>query len=325
MTFSSNVGIWRLSEIIAEFRGITGRPNNVYPNGNAPNPQFDDGQIVQLINYYYQYVLTKELKVFWEYTTYQFYAQANVAEYIAPKSFQQLNPEVYADGWRMNWYIDPGVFYQDFPQQDSKQVVGQGDGVSNSFSFQVSAYPILPGSVYVTDGTQVAQDNGNGGFFDPNAPTVLLPGSINYISGTVASLGFTSIPASGATITCAFFTYLPNRPQGILFYKQRPLADSRQVTLAAVDMFVLRPVPDQPYLIKMNGIQLPPPLVNYTDVPFRPDLGPLIALGAALHMFKLYGQVDQYAQFYPEYLRFKDICMQDTYELYLYQRSLPKF
>ncbi len=90
-------------------------------------------------------------------------------------------------------------------------------------------------------------------------------------------------------------------------------------------MFVLRPVPDQVYRIKMQGIQVPKPLVELTDVPFRPDLGPLIALGAALHRFKLFTQMDQYAQYLPEYNRFKDVCMQDTYEEYLYIRSVPTF
>jgi len=75
----------------------------------------------------------------------------------------------------------------------------------------------------------------------------------------------------------------------------------------------------------MQGIQVPPPLVNYTDVPFRPDLGSLIALGAALHLFKRFNQMDQYEQYLPEYNRFKDISMQDTYEEYLYERSLPRF
>jgi hypothetical protein len=325
MTFSSNVGIWQLSEIIAEFRGITGRPANVFLNVPDANAQFTDAQIVQLINYYYQYVLPKELKIFWGYTNYQFYAQANIDQYVAPSNFQQLNPQVSADGWPLSWYIDPGLFYQDYPQHENKQTVANGNGALNSFSFQVSAYPVLPGSVYVTDGTQVAQDNGNGSFFDPNSPSVPLPGSINYIAGTVAGLGFTSAPAANATITCTYYTYLANRPQAILFYKQSPLSSATQAALAAANMFVLRPVPDQPYLIKMSGIQLPAPMVNYTDVPFRADLGPLIALGAALHMFKLYGQLDQYAQFMPEYLRFKDVCMQDTYELYLYQRSVPAF
>ena len=75
----------------------------------------------------------------------------------------------------------------------------------------------------------------------------------------------------------------------------------------------------------MQGIQVPKAFLNYTDVPFRPDLGPLIALGAALHRFKLFNQMDQYQQYLPEYERFKNICMQDTFEELLYQRSIPKF
>ena len=97
------------------------------------------------------------------------------------------------------------------------------------------------------------------------------------------------------------------------------------MTRDGVNMFVLRPVPDQVYLIKMSGIQVPKPMVNYTDVPFRADLGPLIALGAALHRFKLFNQMDQYEQYLPEYNRFKDISMQDTYEEYLYQRAIAAF
>jgi hypothetical protein len=75
----------------------------------------------------------------------------------------------------------------------------------------------------------------------------------------------------------------------------------------------------------MQGIQIPAPMINYTDVPFRPDLGPLIALGAALHRFKLFNQMDQYDQYMPEFLRFKDVSMQDTYEELIYTRSTPTF
>jgi hypothetical protein len=118
---------------------------------------------------------------------------------------------------------------------------------------------------------------------------------------------------------------MANRPQGILFFKSQPLPNATQAAIDADEMFVLRPCPDQVYLIKMQGIQVPQPLVNYTDVPFRADLGPLIALGASLHIFKLFNQMDQYDQYLPEYNRFKDVSMQDTYEELLYQRAIPAF
>lgn len=316
MTFTAPA--WTLSTIIEEFRDITGVPDTT---------MLSDQQCADLINYYYQYVLPKELKIFWGYTNYQFFCQANIDQYVAPSNFQTLNPSVYADGWPIEWYLDPDTFYQDYPQQENKQTIATGDGSSNSFSATISAYPVLPRSLYVTDGTQVVQDDGSGAFnqVSPLSSVGSVAGSVDYVTGTITGLSFISAPAANTNIVATSQTYMANRPQGILFFKQSPLLNSTPATLAAVNMFVLRPVPDQVYLIKMQGIQVPSPLINLTDVPFRPDLGPLIALGAALHRFKRLNQMDQYEQYLPEYNRFKDVCMQDTYEELLYERSIPKF
>lgn len=309
---------WTLETIIGEFRSITGVPDE---------SMYSTQKCADLINYYYQYVLPKELKIFWGYTNYQFFSVANVDQYLAPMGFQTVNPSVYADGFPIEWYTDPNTFYQDYPQQENKQQVETGDGTTNSFSFNVSAYPILARSLYVTDGTQVVQDTGAGGFtqVSPLSSTGSVSGSVDYVTGTVTGLSFITPPAANTSIVATSQTYLANRPQGILFFKQAPLANSTVAALNAVNMFVLRPVPDQVYLIRMQGIQVPPAFLNLTDVPFRPDLGPLIALGAALHRFKLFNQMDQYEQYLPEYNRFKDVCMQDTYEEMLYQRSVPAF
>jgi hypothetical protein len=238
-----------------------------------------------------------------------------------------VNPSVTVDGFCIELYADPNNFYQDWPAQDNKQTIGNGTGLLNNFPANISAFPILPRSLYVTDGTQVVQDDGNGGFVQVspiNVPSTA-SGVVDYLSGTISALSFNNPPANNTTITATSQTYQPNRPQAILFFPQTPLPNATQASLNAVNMFVLRPVPDQTYLIKMHGIQIPQAMVNYTDVPFRPDLGPLIALGAALHRFKLFNQMDQYDQYLPEYTRFKDVCMQDTYEVLLYQRSVPAF
>lgn len=316
---------WNLTNIISEFRSITGIPDQ---------SMYSDQQCVTLINYYYQMVLPKELKIFWGYTNYQFFCQANVDQYQVPTvdsngnpiNFQTFNPVAYADGFQLTWYLDQDTFYQDYPQQEIKQQIATYTG-TNSFSATISYYPLLPRSVYVTDGTQVVQDDGNGGFTQvaPLSNTGPVSGSINYATGTISGLSFLSNPSSNASITATFNTYYAARPQGILYFKQAPLLDSTVTSLNATEYFVLRPVPDQVYMIKMQGVQVPPALINYNDVPFRPDLGPLIALGAALHRFKLFNQMDQYEQYLPEYNRFKDVSMQDTYEELLYERSIPKF
>ena len=311
---------WTLASIIEEFRLITGRPDTT---------MLTDQQCADFINYFYQFVLPKELKIFYGYTNYQFYALANIDQYTAPTGFQTLNPSAIADGFPITWYIDPDTFYQDYPQQENKVIVATGDGITNNFTFGIPAFPVLAGSVYVTDGTQIAQDvptvgTTNGTFVDANTGLVLA-GTINYLTGSVVGLVFASIPPANANILCASQTYVPARPQSMLFYKQGPLLDATLAQRNASNFFVLRPVPDNVYLIKMHGIQIPPSLINLTDVPFREDLGPLIALGAALHVFKRFNQMDQYEQYLPEYNRFKDVSMQDTYENYLYQRSVDKF
>lgn len=314
MTFT--VPVWNLESIIEEFRAIAGVPDET---------MLSNQQCADLINYYYQMVLPKELKIFWGYTKYQFFCQEGVDQYVAPTNFQTMNPSVYADGFPIEWYIDPDTFQQDYPEQENKAEVATGDGINNSFNFTVSAYPILPRSLYVTDGTQIAQDDGSGGFIDPNDDNAPLSGAVDYTTGTVTGVGFAAAPAVNTSIVASYQTYLASRPQAILFFKQAPLANATTSARDDVNMFVLRPVPDQVYRITMQGIQVPKPMIELTDVPFRPDLGPLIALGAALHRFKRMNQMDQYDQYLPEFLRFKDVSMQDTYEELIYERSISKF
>ena len=300
---------WTLADIRSKVRLTTGRPDA----SMMSNTTLDD-----YINKVYQYVIPKELKIFWGYTYYTFFTNPNVDQYVAPTGFQTLNPQVWADGFPIDWYISPDTFYQDYPQQLNKSVVAQGDGSTTTFPFNTPAYPILAGSLYVTDGNQVAQDDGAGGFISPYS------GSINYSTGTV-SVTFVTAPANNANISQSSQTYMANRPQSILYYKSKALPNSTESTRDDVDMFVLRPVPDNVYLIKMQAIQIPAPLVNDTDVPFRTDMGPLIAYAASLEIFADFNQMDQYDQTLVQFNRYKDVSMQDTYEEYLYQRSVPSF
>lgn len=302
---------WTLADIIQKVRATTSRPDT---------SMMSDATITDYVNRYYQYVLPKELKIFWGYTYYSFICQPNIDQYPAPTGFQTLNPSVWADGFPIQWYLSPDTFYSDYPQQLNKTAAATGDAINNSFTFQIPAFPIVSGSLYVTDGTSAntAIDNGSGGFIAPSS------GSINYLTGNV-TVNFPSIPASGTNIMQASQTYMANRPQGILFYKSQALLDSTVATRDTTNMFVLRPIPDVSYQIKMEAIQIPAELINSTDVPFRTDLGPLIAFGASLEIFSDFNQLDQYDDTMPQYMRYKDISMQDTYEEYLYERSIPAF
>ncbi len=133
---------WTLADIISKVRATTGRPDA---------SMMTDATITDYINRYYQYVLPKELKIFWGYTTYEFFTRPNIPEYPAPVTFQTLNPSVTADGFPIDWYISPDLFFQDYPDKLNKAVVETGNGVQTSFGFTVPAYPILIGSLYVTE------------------------------------------------------------------------------------------------------------------------------------------------------------------------------
>jgi hypothetical protein len=275
--------------------------------------------LLDYANKFMQYVLPKELKIQWGYTYYQFFTQPNVDQYVGPAlEFQTLNPQVWADGWPLEWYQSPDLFYEDYPQQANKTTVAQGDGSTVTFPFNIPAFPIIPGSLYVTDGSQIAEDNGSGGFVSPAS------GTIDYLTGAV-SVTFAVAPDDGDNITATSQTYQPNRPQGILYFQSQALSNSVQATRDDTKVFVLRPVPDNVYLIKMQGIQVPAAFVNDDDVPFRTDLGPLIAYGSSLEIFADFNQMDQYEQTLPQYNRYKDVSMQDTYEEMLYQRAVPAF
>lgn len=311
---------WTLNDIIQKVRATTGRPD--------PS-MMTNATIIDYINKYYQFVLPKELKIFWGYTYHQFFTQANVDQYIAPANFQTLNPTAWVDGFPLEWYLSPDNFFSDYPEQENKLVVGNGNGTLNSFPFLISNFPVLQRSVYVTDGTQVMQDSPisstTGIFVNAIAPFTGGSGSIDYESGTISALSFPVPPAANTTITATYANFFAARPQGILFYKTQILKDATVASRDLVNMFVLRLVPDQVYQIKMQGIQIPPELVNLTDVPFRPDLGPLIAYGTSLEIFADFNQMDQYDQTLTQFNRYKDVSMQDTYEEYIYQRSVPQF
>lgn len=318
---------WTLNDIIGEVRAITGRPNE---------SMMSNDQIITYINRYYQNVLTKELKLFFGYTYHSIYTQANINFYLAPQDFQTLNPVATVDGFPMTWYIDPDLFYQDYPSNNfQKQSVGTGDGSTNAFSFTVQA-PVRQGSLYVSDGTQIAKSSARGNFYNPAItdessplvaprPSSITGGNINFVTGTVTNMAFSTPPALGADLQATWLNYLPNRPQAILFYQNYPLSNSTYTTYSQEWWFNVAPVPDQTYRIRLKGIQVPAALINLTDIPFRQDLGPLIALGTSQIIFRNFNQMDQYQQIQVEFDRYKHICMTDTYEEYLYQRSVSKF
>lgn len=68
------------------------------------------------------------------------------------------------------------------------------NGTTKTFEFNLSYFPVTPGTIDITDGEQILTDDGNGGFQGDGT------GSIDYNSGAV-EITFTENPTAGAAVT----------------------------------------------------------------------------------------------------------------------------
>jgi len=83
------------------------------------------------------------------------------------------------------------------PQVDEETVT---TGNPAGGSFNLSFVPVVPNSVVITDGTQTMRDDGNGNLTGDVTGTP----TINYATGSIASLAFAVAPAAGTPITATY-------------------------------------------------------------------------------------------------------------------------
>ena len=143
---------WTLSDIITKVRNVTGTPSS---------DQLTDSQITDYVNAYYVYTMPFELKEQIQLEFLKFTTTAAQDVYSFPGIFLTDQPMAYADGFPLIFYQDPDIFYQDWPQQVAVNNLASGNGVTVTFSGGLQNPPIIIGTVTITDGTQIVQDNGS--------------------------------------------------------------------------------------------------------------------------------------------------------------------
>lgn len=94
----------------------------------------------------------------------------------------------YVLGTEKTVSFNDAMIYRD---GSAMEYVGQGDGVTNSFSINLSYTAVVPSSVTISDGTQTITDNGAGNIGG---------GTINYNTGAIIGAAFSSPPTKYSRI-----------------------------------------------------------------------------------------------------------------------------
>ena len=281
---------WITENILSKMRAITGTPSQ---------DQLSDNQMLAYANNYLVYTMPHELKVQIENQFLQFKTVVGQSVYSFPGTFLTDSPGAYADGFPLIFYEDPDIFYQDWPQQYNVDSVATGNGSLSTFTGNTQGFPLVIGTFFITDGTQVLQDNGSGVLTGNGS------GTINYTTGAFSAT-FMAAPIASAVIYAKYIAFQGNRPQGVLFFNNQ---------------FTLMPVPDQIYQIQMQGFSIPTALV-LGATPLQPEWGPLIAYGGALEIFSDRGDTENVDRYIPMLKRYENVALSSFYStIYPYARG----
>ena len=321
---------WTLSTIRNKVRALTATSADA----------LDDPAVNDYINNYYVFTMPFELKnqiqiAFIDFTTVE---GRDVYAFPVEGVFLTNKPEAYADGMRMDYYQDPNVFFQDWPQKYNEDAAFTGDG-TGTYPGTTSASPIIVGSMIVAmqNGEQVLEDNGAGAFIqtvengirtlqrnsegefkefttnaEPTALAITPVGSINYTTGAFTAI-FNDNIATGVAGVAKYQTYQANRPQAMLFFENK---------------FTLRPIPDKVYAIRLEGFINPQALNTITPDVSKPRLeewGQCIAYGASFDIFMDRGDHVAAQNIWNVLKRFETVALGRTLQQYLNKRTRPSF
>lgn len=241
-----------LSAIRQKFRNITGQLDTA---------QIGDPAIDQYINTFYMYVLPMHLPLVNMKQTYTFYTNALQDVYDFPRNeFSFVQPPAYCAGYQMFYSQSREQFYGRWPKLNFFQELATGDGVTTAFAFTFTNTPflrastnengdissdVLISSVDLLGNSIQVIDNGIGGLVEQgtSSPTI---GTINYATGAVnldfALLAAPQTPANGQTINAQYVPVTASRPMAMLFFQ---------------DQFILRPIPDGIYQVRIDAWKMP--------------------------------------------------------------------
>lgn len=194
MSIPPNTSGWSFGNIKSKIRALTGTPSI---------DQLSEAQVGAYANDYYVYGMPAELKVQIENNFLDFKTVPGQNIYSFPGAYITDSPGAYADGFPLIFYQDPDIFYQDWPQQYSVDIVGPGTGIQTTFTGTTQGFPVTIGSFFITDGIQVLQDIG----FAPLTAQIATGNGGAAYSGTLAAF---PVQVGTYTVTTPQETFIDN-------------------------------------------------------------------------------------------------------------------
>jgi len=294
---------WTLAAIEQKVRKIVGR---------FGANEFTSEELRTRINQYYQLTFPAELKLEQKKTYYTFYTEANIDTYAAPLTlYTNFLPPATINSLSLVWYQAAGIFNDENPLGYAFSTPWTGDGSATVFTTTISKTPLYPGKLTISDTVENFEDTNT----TWTASNVIITGdqggtaTINYDTGAV-SVTFNTAPPDGQGIFLNYVSFVPRRPQSILYFNNE---------------FRLWPVPDQAYLVQMQAYQVVTALTTATSTPDLNEWGPAIAFGTARDILADYGEHEEYARVSVLYREQLDYVMRRTHQDLLNVRSRPQF
>lgn len=248
-----------LTDIRSKVRNVTGRYSS---------DQLSDTDLDAIINNWYQYNLPENLRLINLKVNYSFNLQPNVAVYPFNRNmYFTVEPPAYLAGYQIQFFQDQQSFYEYNPQIRSRQSLSVGTGVAGPYFGNISSVPIQLNSVFISTidivgNSLVAQDNGAGVLIGD-----VVAGTVNYQTGAIANLTWTSPVGIGQTIWVQSVNYSIGRPFAVLFFN---------------DQFTFSQWPDIAYPFQIQAYIRPTALAAGPDAPQLNEWWELLAYGAAL-------------------------------------------
>ncbi len=297
-----------LADIITKIRRMTGSGNSL---------QLTDSAIIDYINSFYLYDFPAEFRSLQLKNTFTINTIQNIDTYPFDfEHYETLESPAYVDKKLVPLYNNPWPFYSLFFNWENREDLDIGDGTAGPYSgtvldvpinrsynnnpmadtqtasvtaFATGSYPpsfnepnparvqnILI-SANTAAGTLNVTDDGNGVLIGDVADAL---GTIDYLTGAVATLTFSATIPSGEVIKIAYNPSNPSIPQAILFWQN-------QITL--------RPVPDRGYTVEIVAYRRPsqtllgtvdPEAPTTTGVPELLEWWETLAAGASKKIFE---------------------------------------